>query len=358
MIFFCIVFYFCSVILLALASNHKLCYERYEDISSRKITGVWEDNYSYQIPGKFDSHDHKPDCPFSSAYTCHFASAGVKTAHRKFSPDNCELPEFNPYSFLQTLRNRRLFICGDSTNLQFFTMLACSLHGTVKEISYRPARDPGDKTTFHGGSSGEVYYPVTNTTIIYSGSHIIHIYKKQHAENPFEDYVQYGKLFSPYDIVLLNFGMHAPEPSKILDITRKLAEDYQQTKIDYSSTYPIFLWRETSPQHFHPNDTVPMGYYAGSTEQSCHPLRNITQAYQEDFRNRISEEWMSKYSIPIMRIWNASAPAWDQHYSIGTKNDCTHFCEASGVYYYWRDLLFNIIPLLLKERKRELTELT
>jgi hypothetical protein len=359
MIFRALVIFYFSFVLVSPTSNQKRCYERYEDISSRKITGVWKENYSYQTPGKFDTHDHKPDCPFSSGYSCH--ANAVKTAHLKFTPNNCVLPEFNPYSFLQTLRNRRLFICGDSISLQFLTMLACSFHGAVKDISYRPISDLREKTTFQSGSSGEIYYPQTNTTIIYSGSHINHIYNKPHAENSFKDYIQFGKLFSPYDIVLLNFGAHFDAPAKILNITRRLAEEYNQTRTHHSSTHPILLWRETAPQHFHPSSNhlaVPMGYYAGSANQSCTPFTNYTRAYRDDFRNRISEKWMSKYSIPIMKIWNVSAPAWDQHYFSATKSDCTHFCEASGVYYYWRDLLFNIIPLLLQERKRELTQLT
>jgi hypothetical protein len=331
--------------------SQKLCYQRYQDITHREIVGEWKGNHNYQFPGAFEYNGSISNCPLRSSYSCHSSSRGNKVAHQKFFPSNCELPEFQPLNFLHSLRNLRLLFCGDSATLQFFTMLVCSLHGVTPNIEYHLDQKPKYGKVFTSGEEGAIYYPLTNTTLIYSGSHVKSLYNASHGENPFRDYIRFGKLFSPLDIVMLNFGLHFRWQEEFLRMIQNLVEDYNQTLTPF--TRPIFLWREISPQHF--NSSSPAGIYHFAAKETCVPHRNFTLAYLGDFRNRLAEQWMNKYSIPIMRINNISSTASvDQHFGLNAHRlyDCTHFCEVSGVYYYWRDVLYNIIPLLLKERER------
>lgn len=112
----------------------------------------------------------------------------------------------------------------------------------------------------------------------------------------------------------------------------------------------------TSPQHF---DT-PNGY--GNKNKSvhyfpCHHYHKLNDAYVENFHNRLVDQ-MFNYSrhVPILRVWNVSSIAVDQHiywqHRIDKEvfYDCTHFCENSWVYYYWREILYNIFPLVIHQR--------
>jgi hypothetical protein len=297
--------------LLFVLQESKLCYERYEDITHQEVVGEWKENYTYQFPGAFEYKGDTSSCPYSSAYSCHLHPHGFRSAHQKFFPTNCELPEFNPTTFLQSLKNRRLLLSGDSTTLQFYVVLICSLHGISENIYKIEFPDP---KSIHTLVRGEVYYPVYNATLLIAATHAKKLNNMTQGENPFQDYVHYAQLFSPYDIALLNFGMNFNSQEQMFHIVKQLSENFNETTNPF--TRPIFLWRETSPQNFDSSeDKMPAGYYIYPSKAPCVGYPDARKAYQEDFRNRLSDHWMvNRYSIPIMRVHNVSALGFDQHY--------------------------------------------
>jgi hypothetical protein len=339
-----------SLLLAALLtlSGSKLCYESYEDITHRRMTGEWKKDQVYKLPGEFEIDGKTTTCPVRT-YTCKDRTYGHEVAHQKFFPNGCDVPELDPLPFLHSLENRRLFLYGDSVTLEFFVFLICSLHQTTENIHYNITRDVRFKQGF---SHAEVTYPISNTTISYLDFSLM----GKPLEHHMQHYIGHGRLFSPYDILLLNYGLHYHTAAEMLHVVKSVVEDYNSTN---PFTRPILLWRDISPAHFDSEeDGAPSGYWVSMTKAPCVPYANFTKAFLQDYRNRICDHWMLKYDIPIMRINNVTGLAWDQHYGIVDLRkgfmDCGHFCEVSGVFYYWRDLLFNIVPLLLKEREEEL----
>lgn len=112
------------------------------------------------------------------------------------------------------------------------------------------------------------------------------------------------------------------------------------------------LWRETGPQHFasptgtfrHQRDHKDKGwYYSGG----CVPHRDPSLASPWEPVHRTLE---ARFSIPVVRVWNASRMHWDKHVANRTKHtlglngffDCTHWCTP-GVADVWVSLLLEAV---------------
>ena len=112
-------------------------------------------------------------------------------------------------------------------------------------------------------------------------------------------------------------------------------------------------WRETSPQHF---PGLPHGAY--------HPLGRKERWYgpgdgcaphNDAGRPAGREELLASLEaagLPVLRIWGSTQSQWDLHTERRTPHmqampgqDCTHFCQPSGVMEAWADG-----TLLLAER--------
>ena len=305
-------------------------------------------------------------CPFQSqVYSCRLyldsdetTGSGYKTSRKKFTPSTCSINEFRPKQFLTLLRNKRLMFSGDSMSMQNFIMVACSLHVEAeseysKEWCIKPECAEGAEHCQL--VTAKVFYPEYNTTIVFLGTQAFDYNSKHHGEHDLIEYIDYGQLWSPFDILLLNVGLHASSRDWLSKVTQKISEQYNCTKPDQR---PILIWRETSAQHFDTeSDGEPSGYFNYPNKEPCVQHSDFDKAYLEDYRNRIPERWMNRYQIPILRINNASSLAMDQHFGLHPRikyTDCTHFCDQSGVLYFFRDLLYEALPFLLEEKKEEL----
>jgi hypothetical protein len=251
------------------------------------------------------------------------------------------------------LRNRHFVMIGDSITLQFYTMVVCSLHGTIageynltwKDVSYAFGREDCRGAVHCHLQSSKVYYPEYNATIT--------LYL-EYGRRSFFVYFQQLRL-TPNDIVLFNRGFHVHESN----IMQREVQSFFNEYLNFHETHqPMLIWRESSPQHF---DT-PNGYYNKTRLHfPCHPFYNITKAYVEDFHNRFVDQLFTYYRhVPIMRVWNVSSIANDQHVYLQHRTDepgeydCTHFCENSGVFYYWREILYNILPLVIEHKAKSM----
>jgi hypothetical protein len=332
---------------------------------------------------------------------------GYHSLYQVFHPLNCKLKTWSPETFLELLRNRRFAVAGDSVSMQFAIMLICSLHlhgfPDQPHINANYSLTWTDHSRIFGKgdcmhedgkhchlSDSSVYYPDYNVTIMYISDWTgPDGHGKAHPRSSLRAYYD-GAGFTfeppsstsiassssvpvaatsspsqPRDIMLLNIGLHLASLSEVNDMYQMVSEEYNQTKayflnINNPRIYspPILIWRETSSQHFDTSKShAPSGYYASSNRHvttPCVPYENTTKAYLEDYRNRLADRWFNKdNNIPIMRIANVTGLAVDQHigkqHRSDTANsmDCTHFCDESGVFYYWREVLYNILPVII-----------
>jgi hypothetical protein len=317
------------------------------------ITGHWEDHSSYT--GNFRAHfindSNLLKCPIhpsQSQYVCHDLPKGSFVPFRKFVSENCELDEFRPLQFLSLLRNRRLLFGGDSVIGQQFFMIFCSLFDVVET-----------KYTWELKEYrfiGEVFFPEYNATMIIKLYLLEHL-RKGETLNLLDHYISVGKLFSPTDMLISNFGLMFNHPEWMKPYLDRWITDLESISV---KERPIILWRETTTQHFPPpippDNSIPEGFFSGFIHnQSCRPLTNLLTSYEQDYRNRLVIPRMIQARIPIMRVYNITATQFDQHLETYPREqfvDCTHFCAESGVLYYFRDLLYNILPLLIEEKER------
>eukprot|EP01040_Poterioochromonas_malhamensis_P001090 gene1090-1157_t len=353
----------CSLILACSSTALDFCYSSYSDISTKQIVGSWRKGSHHENEGIFaHQRDLKEwwnhSCPVQSrVFSCRRHDLNETSGHgyeaysQRFIPENCQLKGFDPFDFLNTLRNRQLAIIGDSISTQFFTMISCSLHGIV-EAEYHLDWLPlvsifGSDDCVASGehchiSNSHIYYPKYNTTI----SLIL-----DYGDPNLFNYYKIGHLTSN-DIILMNRGVHVHREDRMI---KELRTFFDQYLTDPISKRPMIIWRETSPQHFH----TPNGHYDKETRyMPCQAYANHTLAYETDYYNRDADQWFSNFKqIPVMRIWNVTSIAWDQHIlqqnrtDEENRQDCTHYCENSGVYYYWREILYNILPLVIQYRE-------
>jgi hypothetical protein len=371
-----------------------LCYSSYKDVlalpirGGKSLEGNWFSNVSYSHPGKFAyQKDFKlwlsSACPIQSRVFSFRRSNDIRnenTASKsKYIPTSCKLNEFDAASFLNTIRNRNLIHFGDSLVLQFVTMLICSLDAglPINEIKYERVRwvDYGTQfgrrdCPYQNGS----YCHIEDVKVVYPGYNAsIEFIPDYHRYRPTVTIFSFlrHRNFTSSDILLVSLGLHYNTPDELRNRLRRffhplvtshgplhLVEESKHSRTSLSSfaDFPVIIWRESSAQHFR---STPSGYYADEeaiNNHSCVPYSNQLAAFQGDYRNRIVEEFFyeNSLSIPIMRIWNISSSAYDQHTGLQNrtdekrkKYDCTHFWDESGVFYAWREIFFNVLPIIL-----------
>ena len=331
--------------------KHDNCYERVEDISNTLLKGKWKASQS-AFPGHFArskniSFWRNLACPAEMRmYSCYLRSysAGRDAENSQWHSTSCRLDSFHPVSFLEHLRNRRLLFSGDSLQMQFFQTIVCSLHDTglemVYNLSWADISHIFGPDMFHLDCNvvHSVYYPAYNATVL------LYIPNSQHHydSNFLSQYIELGSL-SFNDVVIVNFGVAW---DSIESAVLSLAKQHSELE---STNRPWLIWREVSIQHFqNTNKSVPLGYYNGSNNNlPCLTRIDRNRAYEEDYRNRFAERVMLQHNITILRTSTALYDAMNMHcmkqWRVGgaVVYDCTHYCMPSGVFYHWRDLLFN-----------------
>ena len=343
------------------ANSSITCINSAKDVSNA-LEGVWFDalyDFTAHLPRSTDGWAFN-ECPAQSElWSCYRHNSawnkdshGYKAESKLFQPFGCSLKTYNPYDFLKALSGKRLLIGTDSTSAQLFETIVCSLHGFVKAIYDIEWYNEGRLCHMLASHqchilTGTVEYPQFNATIVLLQTHITMVKGKLHGDHDITDYVEYGNL-APTDILLLNFGVHFDDPVKYKIKLEEFVRGFHSTR-DLSIS-PVLIWRETGPQHF----ATSSGYYLQEGSRECAPFKNMTWAYESDWRNRVAEEIFIPLQVPILRVWGPSAHLWDGHIidqdrldEPGLK-DCTHFCVPSGVLYFWRELLFNTITVLNK----------
>jgi hypothetical protein len=366
----------------------ELCYQSYHrDILHpvKRISGTWKKHSLYSNLGHFSDKSNldafwESACPVQSrVFSCRRkdlrpspGNHGYDVMTQRFSPDFCELKEFSSIDFLSVLRNRRLGVTGDSISMQFATMMICSLSSAFIKAKYHIIWDDlyplfgqadckkGVEGKFCHFQGGTVSYPEYNATITFFPEWM-------HSQRPLELSLWLSQ-FTSHDILLFNFGLHIHQSIEVIPrieaFFKVLNQSFPSSSLIPDTTssrqHPILIWRETSSQHFDSSGSpeIPPGYYSKDRNAACVPYTNVTVAHQEDYRNTIANAYLEKLSIPIMRISEGTALAHDQHVGLQSRTDqkerydCTHYCDSSGVFYYFREIFFNILPIILDFHNR------
>lgn len=347
-------------------TSSKSCIENVGDISNIQLDkGKWiQETYEYlhfsrssDVEALF--HDA---CPAEMAiFTCYrhdkaeLHGKGFEAENKKYKMDYCDLQSFTPTLFLNLVRGRKLVICCDSVQMQFFTNLVCSLHSTttaVYDLHWALLHQFGstDCPSDRNGKNchllhSRVYYPEFDFEIFLAVTHM-EANSHVHGTSGFtiDDFVKDYNLRPRHDIVLLNYGVHVDEANLKTTLTN-LAVQYAASR----NNLPIFIWREMATQHF----DSPNGYWTNIQKGLCVPFKDLDGYYLRESKLHIANEILGKYKIPILRIYNATRTQWMDHIGPQVRTDepgrmdCTHYCQPSGVISFWRELLFNaLIPIV------------
>jgi len=266
------------------SSGKSSCFPQESRNESLSIRGKWV-SWRQNFPNK------KQDCELAqkSARSC---MNGVQKKFAKpkyFETDACFLPDFNAKIFHEALGKRELYFVGDSVTMQQKVRLKCELENSAMIKGIRISH------TKH---------------LIANLDRISHI---------------------PRDsIALMNIGLHFNDKNSYL----KFLEEFEGLCLKNRCTNATIIWQETAAQHFPGSKN---GYFnqRGKCKSGCVKIkREIMQKL--DFRNKMAEELMNQYGIPILHVWDLTQDAYDMHVQLNSNSglcDCTHFCNnALGVF--------------------------
>lgn len=257
------------------AYARRLCFPTSE-FSSDLIKGKW-----MSIEGKIPANSK---CDNSGERSCSAKNKAKFAQPKRYEVSNCYLPEFDEWTFEKFLGNRSIYFVGDSVMMQQKTRLQCDLNNI---------------TNIHG----------------------IRISHAKHFKNGLR---RLGRI--PHNsIVLMNVGLHYNNPDHYLLFLR----DFEDTCLKKSCTKGKLIWQETAAQHFPRSHN---GYFQsrGRCLKGCTKLKR-SKLISGDFRNRMANDIILKYGLPILPTFEITQDAHDMHTQFNSKTgicDCTHYCNV------------------------------
>ncbi|XP_023554015.1 protein trichome birefringence-like 12 isoform X1 [Cucurbita pepo subsp. pepo] len=300
----------------------------------------------------------------------------------KWVPQTCDLPQIDPFRFLDLMRNRNIGFVGDSLNENFLTSFLCSLR----------VADLGAKKWKRKGAWKGAYFPNFNVTVAYHRAVLLAKYKWQPKHSASGDQSQsegvyhvdvdipaddWANITNFYDVLVFNTGhwwgydkfpketplvfyragrliLPALEMLDGLKLVLKHMVSHIQKEIPSKT---IKFWRLQSPRHF----------YGGEWNQngSClfnEPLQESqldiwfdpsNNGVNREARtiNRLINEAIRDTDIEVLDLTHMSEFRADAHPAIwlGRKDavavwgqDCMHWC-LPGVPDTWVDILSELI---------------
>eukprot|EP00667_Euglena_gracilis_P015174 EG_transcript_15779 len=353
------------------ASSASWCMQSPEDISVER-PGRWV-NGSYAHPGHFARSPDPAEwfataCPVQQrVFSCYrHASGGERpwaVEHRLFVPDGCALHAFHPEAFLRAIANRRVLFCCDSAAQQFFEAVVCSLHNVTPaayQIDWSPVQHrfgteacPLPTNQHCHLNSATVSYPAFNASLSVLGTHLHKLNRKWHGYNLPQEYFAAGRLQTPRDVLVLNFGLHFGNNRGFDGLLKGFLSAYSTIA---PTSRPFLLWSECIPQHFNTvkfanGSNLSVGQWVPDIpqdQQACTPYPDVAEARRADYKNRVAERLCAAHRVAVLRTAEASRWAWDAHIGLRffdgrNATDCTHFCQPSAVFLHWRELLYNAL---------------
>ncbi|KAM7479076.1 hypothetical protein LguiA_027289 [Lonicera macranthoides] len=295
-----------------------------------------------------------------------------------WKPNDCDLPQFDPLSFLQLYRDTNIGFVGDSLNRNMFVSLFCTLKRVSGEVrKWRPAGADRGFTFLQYNLT--IAYHRTNLLVRYgrwsenSNGGVLESFGYKEGYRVDIDVPEGTWADAPnfHDILILNTGHWWWAPSKFdpvkspmlffekgmpvvppispdigLDMVLKRMVSYVEAR---KRPGTIIFFRTQSPRHFEGGD-----WDQGGSCQRSQPL--LPQEVEEFFsvknnrtnvETRLVNEHLYKAiegsSLRILDITHMSEYRADAHpSSAGGKkhDDCMHWC-LPGITDTWNDLLIS-----------------
>lgn len=295
-------------------------------------------------------------CPIESIiYDCfrHESDEGrtraLKLRARKFvlskDPGNCHY--LSSYDFLSAHNGKTIIFLGDSVGLQMFQSVVCELLVAARATFVITHDNHAERCIVPNGcstvSTADVYFRSSRTRLIF---HTLYwgLYRRE--------VVTFFRKLQPTTgannlMFVVLFGIHYNEyPGKPIqfhdsaDFRQHLGDFRQDVETQIAGSIVFLL--QVPPQHF--SGSNQNGYWCGfESKDVCGPLRNLTKAIQEDWRNRYIDNLKLPQNLHVVRIADALYTQWDAHFS---EYDCTHYCKQSGIWDFIRLQLFNSMAFL------------
>ncbi|XP_022158933.1 protein trichome birefringence-like 12 [Momordica charantia] len=308
----------------------------------------------------------------------------------KWVPRNCDLPQIDPFRFLDLMRNRNFGFVGDSLNENFLTSFLCSLR----------AADLGAKKWKRKGAWKGAYFPKFNVTVAYHRAVLLAKYKWQPKYSSSDNQSQlegvhrvdvdipaddWANIANFYDVLVFNTGhwwgydkfpketplvfyragrpiLPALEMMDGLQLVLKLMASYIQNEIPGKT---LKFWRLQSPRHFYGGEWNQNGscLFNEPLEESqldiwFDPSNNGVNREARTV-NRLIDEAIRGTDIEVLDLTHLSEFRADAHPAVwlGRKDavavwgqDCMHWC-LPGVPDTWVDILSELISYHLKTGK-------
>lgn len=228
-------------------------------------------------------------------------------------PRQCRLQVLSPMEIVHHLAGMRLVFIGDSLMRQqakSFRALLHPLMARYEQIEYEKTRHVDFFVASYGHKDRfELIYPRQ----LLDGFRTLELVD-EYARND--------------TIILINQGAHG--------LRKDTVGLMQGAAALWRKRGGLLIWVETSPTHFPTPDNAYHGKHKGPKAIECQPIHDLDVAYKAS-PNRITTPAAEKAGIPILYIFNATAPRWDDHHG-GT--DCRHFCFPGPVD-FWAQLVIN-----------------
>ncbi|KAK9868414.1 hypothetical protein WJX84_008112 [Apatococcus fuscideae] len=261
---------------------------------------------------------------------------------------------FSPCKFWPYLRNRTLWLIGDSITQEFMHAMECffvefwdltRLPISSNENLIDRVKEAGkvDPWCIHLPGKARICHIRCNN------GHDLAVHILPNARS----------LSSSADIWLLNFAVWLNKAEDYTSHLQAFKEYYERNEQDM----PFIIWRDGSPQHFPKSATGDFESW-GPDHFPCKPLDvsldSKDHLHTQDaalqilteggWRNKLAAPVMDSLGIPVLATWNQSVPLWQWHHHYNPhwahqgygNGECTHSCHPS-VYQLWVYQLYALL---------------
>jgi len=138
-------------------------------------------------------------------------------------------------------------------------------------------------------------------------------------------------------IALINVGLHFNNRYHY----REFLDKFEEVCLKRHCTSARMIWQETAAQHFPASKG---GYFKKRSKclSGCVAISR-EKLQRMDFRNKMANEVMDRYGIPVLHVWKLTQNAHDMHVQFNSHSgmcDCTHFCNVQyGVFRAYNQVL-------------------